>query len=56
MKKETVADRPIEGMSAFLELLGEAGVADEDLKKMIATNPAKLLDLKDEIANEDDSR
>jgi len=47
---------PIEGMSAFLELLGEAGVGDEDLKKMIATNPAQLLDMKDEIADEDDSR
>jgi hypothetical protein len=47
---------PIEGMSAFLDLLGQAGVADEDLKKMIAANPAKLLDLKDEIADEDDSR
>jgi hypothetical protein len=42
---------PIEGMSEFLELLGEAGVADDDLKKMIATNPAKLLDLKDEIVH-----
>jgi hypothetical protein len=40
---------PIAGMSKFLELLGEAGVADNDLKKMIATNPAKLLDLVDEI-------
>jgi hypothetical protein len=47
---------PIEGMSAFLELLGQAGVAEEDLKKMIATNPAKLLDLKDENVHEDDSR
>jgi len=37
---------PIEGMSVFLELLGGAGVADGDLKKMIATNPATLLDLK----------
>lgn len=37
---------PIEGMSQFLELLGKAGVGDDDLKKMIDTNPANLLDLK----------
>lgn len=36
---------PIEGMSAFLELLREAGVSSDDLKKMIATNPANLLNL-----------
>jgi Family of unknown function (DUF6282) len=36
---------PIEGMSEFLELLREAGVSSEDLKKMIATNPANLLNL-----------
>jgi hypothetical protein len=34
---------PIAGMSEFLERLGEAGVSDEDLKKMIAGNPACLL-------------
>jgi hypothetical protein len=37
---------PIEGMSAFLELLHETGVSSDDLKKMIATNPANLLNLK----------
>ncbi len=36
---------PIEGMSAFLELLREAGVGSDDLKKMITTNPANLLNL-----------
>lgn len=40
---------PIAGMSEFLALLGEAGVANDDLIKMIVTNPAKLLDLGDEI-------
>jgi hypothetical protein len=37
---------PIEGMSKFLEMLREAGVASHDLKKMIAANPAHLLNLK----------
>ena len=37
---------PVEGMSKFLELLLEAGVGSDDLKKMIATNPANLLNLK----------
>jgi len=37
---------PIEGMSVFLELLHEAGVGSDDLKKMIAANPANLLNLK----------
>jgi predicted metal-dependent phosphotriesterase family hydrolase len=37
---------PIEGMSEFLELLREAGVGSDDLKKMITTNPANLLNLK----------
>ena len=37
---------PIEGMSEFLELLRQAGLGSDDLKKMIATNPANLLNLK----------
>ncbi len=37
---------PIEGMSKFLEMLCEVGVSSDDLKKMIATNPAHLLNLK----------
>ena len=37
---------PIEGMSEFLELLCGAGVSSDDLKKMITTNPANLLNLK----------
>ena len=36
---------PIEGMFAFLELLREAGVGSDDLKKMISANPANLLNL-----------
>ncbi|UCD80316.1 MAG: hypothetical protein JSW26_02455 [Desulfobacterales bacterium] len=39
---------PIAGMSEFLERLGEAGVGDEDLKKMTAANPARLLVLEEE--------
>ena len=38
---------PIAGMSEFLERLGEAGVGDEHLKKMIADNPARLLGLEE---------
>ncbi len=34
---------PIAGVSEFLERLGEAGVSAEDLKKMIAGNPARLV-------------
>jgi len=37
---------PIEGMSTFLELLHQTGVVADDLKKMIVTNPANLLNLK----------
>ena len=37
---------PIEGMSEFLGLLRQAGLGSDDLKKMIATNPANLLNLK----------
>ena len=39
---------PIAGMSEFLERLGEAGVGDKDLKKMITSNPARLLGLEKE--------
>ena len=38
---------PIEGMSEFLELLREAGVGADDLKKMIVSNPATLLNLQE---------
>jgi hypothetical protein len=37
---------PIAAMSEFIERLGEAGVSDENLKKMIAGNPARLLGIK----------
>jgi predicted TIM-barrel fold metal-dependent hydrolase len=37
---------PIEGMSVFLNLLREAGVASDDLKQMISINPATLMGLK----------
>jgi hypothetical protein len=37
---------PIQGMSAFLELLHQAGLGADDLKKMITANPATLLNLK----------
>jgi predicted metal-dependent phosphotriesterase family hydrolase len=33
-------------MSTFLELLHQAGVSADDLKKMITANPATLLNLK----------
>lgn len=36
---------PISGMSEFLARLEEAGVGNEDLRKMIADNPARLLGL-----------
>jgi predicted metal-dependent phosphotriesterase family hydrolase len=42
----TNAGWPIEGISEFLAMLYEAGVSSDDLKKMIATNPAHLLNLK----------
>jgi len=38
---------PIAGMSEFLTRLGEAGVSEEDLKKMIAGNPARLLGIEE---------
>jgi hypothetical protein len=36
---------PVEGMVTFLKLLLEAGLAYDDLKKMVTTNPATLLGL-----------
>jgi hypothetical protein len=38
---------PIAGMSEFLKRLAESGVSDEDLKKMIADNPARLLGIEE---------
>lgn len=37
---------PVEGMTVFLNLLREAGVASDDLKQMISINPAALMGLK----------
>jgi predicted metal-dependent phosphotriesterase family hydrolase len=34
-------------MSEFLKRLAESGVSDEDLKKMIADNPARLLGIEE---------
>jgi len=39
------AGRPVEGMATFLKLLLDAGLAYDDLKKMVTTNPATLLGL-----------
>ena len=36
----------VEGMSVFLNLLWEAGVASDDLKQMVSLNPAALMGLK----------